>query len=316
MKSRGIHHITAIAGDAQRNLDFYAGALGLRLVKRTVNFDAPEVYHLYYGDELGRPGTILTFFPYPGAGRGKRGAGEATALAFSVPSGSLDFWNDRLSRLGIAHTGREERFGEGLLSFEDPDGMVVELVADASVGGIPGWAGSAVGADRAIRKFHGATIMQRALAPASSFLVGVLGFAAAGIEGERHRFILGPEESGTRIDILVEPQAPAGRQSAGSVHHIAWRAADDEEQLRWRAALIEAGGKPTEVIDRCYFHSVYFREPGGLLFEIATDPPGFPADESLDSLGSALKLPRWLEPRRASIERVLPPLTLPAVGVA
>jgi glyoxalase family protein len=316
METKGIHHITAIAGDAQRNLDFYAGALGLRLVKRTVNFDAPEVYHLYYGDELGRPGTILTFFPYPGAARGKRGAGEATALAFSVPGGSLDYWSDRLSRLGIANTRRGERFGEGLLGFEDPDGMVVELVADASAGGIPGLAGSAVVPDHAIRAFHGATITQRALAPASSFLVDVMGFAATGIEGARHRFILGPEAERTRVDILVDPLAPAGRQSAGSVHHIAWRAADDAEQLRWRAALIEAGRRPTEVIDRCYFHSIYFREPGGLLFEIATDPPGFSADETVDSLGGALKLPRWLESSRPSIERVLPPLTLPAVGAA
>jgi glyoxalase family protein len=316
MKSSGIHHITAIAGDAQRNLDFYVAALGLRLVKRTVNFDAPEVYHLYYGDELGRPGTILTFFPYPGAARGKRGAGEAAALGFSVPGGSLDSWRDRLSRFGIAFAGREERFGEGLLSFEDPDGMVVELIEDASVDALPAWEGGTVGADQAIRRFHGATITQRSLEPASSFLADVMGFAAAGIEGARHRFILGPEEGRTRIDILLDPKAAAGRQSAGSVHHIAWRAADDEEQLLWRAALIEAGRSPTEVIDRCYFRSVYFREPGGLLFEIATDPPGFSADETKDALGGSLKLPRWLEPQRPSIERVLPPLSLPAVGAA
>ena len=194
--------------------------------------------------------------------------------------------------------------------------MAVELVADASAGVLPAWAGGALGPGEAIRRFHGATITQRALAPASSFLLDVMGFAAEGIEGERHRFILGPEESRTRIDILVDPRAPASRQSAGSVHHVAWRAADDEEQLRWRVALIEAGGKPTEVIDRCYFHSIYFREPGGLLFEIATDHPGFSADEGVDSLGSALKLPRWLESSRPSIERVLPPISLPTIGAA
>jgi len=313
MESRGIHHITSLASDAQRNLDFYAGALGLRLVKRTVNFDAPDVYHLYYGDELGRPGTILTFFPYPGAARGKRGAGEASALAFSVPGGSLGFWIERLSGGGVALTRRVERFGEEVASFEDPDGMVIELIADSLSDRIPGWARSPVGPDRAIRAFHGATITQRALEPASSFLVGTMGFAAAGREGRRHRFILGPEAGRTRIDILVDPDAPAGRQSAGSVHHIAWRAAGDEEQLRWRSALIEAGRTPTEVIDRCYFHSIYFREPGGLLFEIATDPPGFSVDETVDSLGGSLKLPRWLEHERSGIERILPPLALPAV---
>ncbi len=316
MDTRGIHHITALASDPQVNLDFYVGFLGLRLVKQTVNFDAPDVYHLYYGDELGRPGTILTFFPFPDAARGKRGIGETSAVAFSVPAGSLELWAERLSRNGTDFTGPERRFGEEVVSFQDPDGMRVELFADASVHGLPGWAGSTVDARYAIRRFHGVTFTHRELGRAAAFLTDVMGFARGDSDGPRHRFLAGPEETRARIDILVDAAAPAARQSAGSVHHIAWRARDDQEQLEWRKDLSRAGASPTPVIDRSYFHSIYFREPGGILFEIATDPPGFATDETADALGTALQLPPWLESERQPIQRHLPPISVPAAARA
>ncbi len=312
MDIKGIHHVTALASDPQANVDFYVGFLGLRLVKQTVNFDAPDVYHLYYGDEQGRPGTILTFFPFPDAARGKRGAGETSAVAFSIPVGTLEAWAERLSRKGAQFSGPDKRFGEEVISFDDPDGMKVELFADPSVGGVAGWTGSAAGSAHAIRGFHGVTFMHRELGRAAAFLTDVIGFVRGESDGSRHRFLAGPEEARARIDIVVDPAAPPARQSAGSVHHIAWRAKDDAEQLAWRDHLLRAGASPTPVIDRSYFHSVYFREPGGILFEIATDPPGFGTDETVDALGTHLKLPPWLESNRQVIERHLPPLSVPA----
>jgi len=297
-----ILHVTSLASDPQRNLEFYTGFLGLRLVKQTVNFDAPDVYHLYYGDEIGRPGTILTFFPFPGAARGKRGAGETSAVAFSVPVGAFDSWIERLSRHGLPFTGPDTRLGESVISFGDPDGMVVELVEDPGV----------IGPDFAIRRFHGITITHEDAGPTTGFLTGGLGFAAVGSEGSRHRFIAGTGDGAGRIDIVVDPDAPAARQSAGSVHHIAWRVKDDDEQLQWRPRIQAAGASPTKVVDRCYFHSIYFHEPGGVLFEIATDPPGFAIDETVQMLGTRLQLPPWLEQERATIEHHLPPLNLPA----
>lgn len=302
MSILGIHHVTSLAGDPQRNLEFYTGFLGLRLVKQTVNFDAPDVYHLYYGDTVGRPGTILTFFPFPGAARGKKGAGETSAVAFSVPSGALGFWTERLSRRGMAFTGPVERMGQSVISFEDPDGMIVEIVEDAAADG-PG---------TEIRRFHGITITHRDAGPTTVLLTEELGFPRIGSEGARHRFLAGTGDGAGKIDIVVDGNAPAARQSAGSVHHVAWRVKDDAEQLQWRSRLQAAGASPTGVVDRCYFRSIYFREPGGVLFEIATDPPGFAIDEAVEELGSRLKLPPWLEPRRALIERALPPLALPA----
>jgi glyoxalase family protein len=308
----GIHHITALASDPQRNVDFYVGFLGLRLVKQTVNFDAPDVYHLYYGDETGRPGTLLTFFPFPNAHRGERGAGETSAVAFSVPRSSLDFWVERISRAGIELDGPQKRFDQEFLSFEDPDGMKVEFVLDASVEDALGWAGSSVGPKNAIRRFSGATFTHRQLDGPGKFLQEVMHFLPKGSEGSRHRFRVGSGESQAHIDIDVDPNAPPHRQSAGSVHHIAWRVKDDDAQVAWRKDLREAGASPTPVIDRCYFHSVYFREPGGVLFEIATDPPGFLVDETPESLGTVLKLPPWLEPSRPAIDRSLPPLAVPS----
>jgi len=311
MNTQGIHHITALASDPQANLDFYAGLLGLRLVKQTVNFDAPDVYHLYYGDEQGRPGTIITFFPFPDALRGKRGAGETSAVAFSVPAGSLEFWLQRLSHAGRDANGPQERFGEKLISFDDPDGMRVELFADLSVNGTDAWSTGPVDASHAIRRFHGVTFTHGELGRAAGFLTDVMGFTSAEREGARHRFLVGPEEAQAKIDVLVDPTATPARQSAGSVHHIAWRAKDDDEQLAWRKNLLRAGASPTQVIDRSYFHSIYFREPGGILFEIATDPPGFAIDEAVNALGTRLKLPPWLESERQLIERHLPSISAP-----
>jgi glyoxalase family protein len=302
MSIPGIHHVTSLASDPQRNFDFYTGFLGLRLVKQTVNFDAPDVYHLYYGDEIGRPGTILTFFPFPDASRGKRGAGETSAVAFSIPPGALVAWIDQLSRQGMPFQGPDTRLGEQVISFEDPDGMIVELIEDSTV----------TGSGHAIRRFHGVTLKHREAEPTAAFLTDVLGFAGAGAEGNRHRYVAGTGEEAGRVDIVVAPDVPAARQFAGSVHHIAWRARDDEEQLQWRRKLTAAGVSPTKVVDRCYFHSIYFREPGGVLFEVATDPPGFTVDESVQALGSRLQLPPWLEPDRGLIERHLLPLKLPA----
>jgi len=316
MSVLGVHHVTALASDPQRNVDFYTGFLGLRLVKQTVNFDAPDVYHLYYGDETGRPGTILTFFPFPDAARGRRGSGEISAVAFSIPPGSADYWSAHLARKGIPVNGPVTRFGEPVLAFEDPDGMVVELVEDPSSTAVPGWSGGTVDPAHAPRKLHGVTILEAAYAPSETFLAGGMELPAAGSEGPRHRFLAGSGADQARIDVMADAAAPAARQSAGSVHHIAWRAKDDAEQLEWRPRLRRAGATPTQVMDRQYFHSIYFREPGGVLFEIATDPPGFLVDESPAMLGTSLKLPPWLEPQRELIQGDLPPLTLPGTGSA
>ena len=246
----------------------------------------------------------------------RRGPGPAAAaaptLTSSDPSDSLDFWIERLSTRGIAFSGPGSRFGQRVITFEDPDGMAVELFPDASVDKMTGWTGSAVGPRHAVRRFHGATFTQRELGPARSFLTDVMGFTPGQAEDNRHRFLAGDDESQARIDILVDSRAPQGRQSAGTVHHIAWRVKDDQEQLEWRSTLISAGVSPTPVIDRSYFHSIYFREPGGVLFEIATDPPGFSVDEPVGTLGTRLKLPPWLETERPRIERHLPPISIPA----
>ncbi len=310
MNIPGIHHITALASSPQRNMEFYSGVLGLRLVKQTVNFDAPDVYHLYYGNEVGLPGTLLTFFPFTEAERGRRGAGEITAVAFSVPDGSLDFWIDRRSRNGTRFEGPGRRCDEEVISFADPDGMTVELCADRSAHELPGWQGGPVPAAHALRKLHGATITHRDLALTRSFLIGMMGFEEGPAESNRHRFFAGADHGRAAIDIVVDPEAPRSRQSAGSVHHIAWRIKSNEEQQRWRNKLVDAAVGVTQILDRIYFRSIYFREPGGVLFEIATDLPGFAVDEPVDELGTHLKLPQWLEPERPRIERILPSLNL------
>lgn len=312
----GIHHITAIASDPQRNIDFYAGFLGLRLVKKTVNFDAPDVYHLYYGDETGRPGTVLTFFPFPNAVRGKRGTGEITAVGFSVAPDSLDYWVERLARHGLNFDGPYKRFDNDVIMFEDPDGMAIELVTDGSGKPAAQWQGSAVEANHATRGFHGVTLTEASLERTAGLLVGLMGFTFEQKEGNRHRYAIGEGEGRVGIDIIVDSTGVEGSQSAGSVHHIAWRVADDAAQLEWRQRLLETGIQATTVQDRNYFNSIYYREPGGVLFEIATDTPGFMIDESREELGSSLKLPPWFESRRKRIEELLIPISVPKKRMA
>jgi glyoxalase family protein len=307
----GIHHITAIAEDPQRNLDFYSGLLGLRLVKRTVNFDDPGTYHFYYGDETGRPGTLLTFFPWPGAPRGRRGAGQATAIAFAIPHDSLGFWAGRLKRNGIATSDAAPRFGEEAVAFQDPDGLGLELVSSAEGNAGEGVARGPVPAERAIRGLHGVTLSEEGCERTSGLLVGTLGFRREQEQGSRFRYRASGAGPGLVVDLLFVPDAPRGVVAAGTVHHVAFRAADDAEQGKWRDRLARAGLNVTPVLDRQYFRSIYFREPGGVLFEIATDPPGFTVNEPVESLGARLMLPPWLEPRREVLERSLPPLAPP-----
>jgi glyoxalase family protein len=307
----GIHHVTAIATEPQRNLDFYAGTLGLRLVKRTVNFDDPGTYHFYFGDERGTPGTLLTFFPWPLAVRGSRGAGQATATSFSVPAGSLGWWHDRLRDHGVVIDDPAERLGEELLTLLDPDGLKLELVADAAAGALPAWEGGPVPGEHAVRRLHSVTLSVQGYEATAELLTTGMGFRAAGEAGSRFRFEAGEGGAGARVDVLCVPGAPFGRVAAGSVHHVAWRVADDAAQRGWRERLVALGRDVTPVLDREYFHSIYFREPGGVLFEIATDPPGFAIDEPVAELGEHLRLPPRLEPQRARIEAVLPPITLP-----
>ncbi len=306
----GIHHITALASDPQRNIDFYVSVLGLRLVKRTVNFDAPDVYHLYYGDESGQPGTILTFFPFPDAARGKRGTGEISAVAFDVPIDSVEFWVERLSRFGIHIDGPTTRFDQQALSFQDPDGMTVEFVFSKAMPEYRYWHGSPILKEFAIRKLYGVTLVLASREATDQLLQNVLGFKFFGQTGDRFRYTIGTPSSEAVVDLIIDPQISVARQSAGSVHHIAWRVADNASQLQWRQKLIDAGVHATEVLDRNYFQSIYFREPGGVLFEIATDPPGFTVDEPVEELGSHLKLPMWLEPDRLKLERILLPIDL------
>jgi glyoxalase family protein len=305
----GLHHVTAIARDPQANADFYTTVLGLRLVKRTVNFDDPGTYHLYYGDEVGHPGTLLTFFPWPLARLGKTGAGQATVTAFSVPEGSLGYWTERLARLGVEHEAPHPRFDEEVLLLRDPDGLAIELVARAGDPRAP-WTGGAVPESAAVRGFYNVTLTEWNPAVTSALLTETMGFRLLGEEGDRLRYGTGEEGAGSRLDILAAPSAARGVISAGTVHHIAFRAASDAAQLAWQGTLAERGLHVTPVQERQYFRSIYFREPGGVLFEIATDAPGFTLDEPVESLGTALKLPPWLESSRERIAEALPPIIL------
>lgn len=319
----GIHHVTAIASDPQRNVDFYAGVLGMRLVKQTVNFDDPGTYHFYYGDALGHPGTILTFFPWPGARRGRQGAGQIGAMAFSVPVTSLDFWRERLIGAGLDVTS-EVRFDQDMLIFADPDGMALELAGDPDTEAIPGWGGGPVAAQHAIRGVHSVTLWEADADRTDEILRGALGFTAVDYAGQRTRYHIvdsgvdsgvdsdtGSAAIGTRVDVLHLPGAARAAGGAGTVHHVAWRTSDRDQQQKWQARISARGLQVTEILNRQYFTSIYFREPGGVLFEIATDPPGFTLDETPEALGTALKLPPWYEEQRAAIERGLPPIRLP-----
>jgi glyoxalase family protein len=309
VKLLGIHHITAIASEPQRNLDFYRQVLGLRLIKQTINFDDPGSYHFYFGDRTGRPGTIITFFPWPGARRGTRGTGQVTAIGFAVAARSIDYWKERLKREGLILEEKSGRFDEQLLRFLDPDGLLVELVSSDYLDDVDRNFESDVPREFAIRGFNAPTLELLKTGPTEELLV-TLGFDFIGEEARRRRFALDKRSTSTRIDLVERPEAQFGNISAGTVHHIAFRCANEEEQVHWREKLVELGLPVTPVIDRQYFHSIYFREPGDILFEIATDGPGFSIDEPVDQLGSSLKLPKQLEPQRKWIEQTLPAIEL------
>jgi glyoxalase family protein len=302
----GIHHVTAISGPASRNLDFYTRVLGMRLVKKTVNFDDPGTYHLYYGDAAGHPGTILTFFPWEHAAAGRMGAGQTQETRFRVPVGAIGFWAHRFIEKGVAHETVTKRFGQPVLTFTDPDGMGLALVGVEGAASEPAWAADGIPAEHAIRGFHGVTLMVADAGPSGAVLTGALGFAKAGEEGGLTRYRASAEIGGF-VDLREAKGSASGRMGRGSVHHIAFRAKDDAEQAEMARKLTDdLGLQVTEQKDRKYFRSVYFREPSGVIFEIATDQPGFAVDEQ--ELGSGLRLPEFLEARRGQIEAALPPL--------
>ena len=305
----GIHHVTAIAGNALRNYDFYTRSLGLRFVKKTVNFDDPGTYHFYYGDEVGHPGTILTFFPWEHAAPGRGGVGQTQQTAFRVPARSLGYWTHRFIEKGIAHEALEKRFGEAVLAFTDPDGMSLALVGVPGAENEAGWSNGDVPAEHAIRGFQGVTLLLDSAAKTAAILTDVFGFAEIAREGSTIRFRAPGDAAGAIVDIYEAKGFLPGRQGRGSVHHIAFRAADDVQQAQMTEKLIRGHGRhPTEQKDRKYFRSVYFREPGGVLFEIATDIPGFAVDEPVEALGRDLELPNFLESRRTEIDGKLPVL--------
>jgi len=308
MKTQGIHHITGIAGDAQRNLDFYAGVLGLRFIKKTVNFDDPYTYHFYFGDEIGTPGTVLTFFPWSSEGRpGRLGVGQTESFAFAVPRLSIDYWRARLGQRGVAIRDSGHRFGEPFLSFSDHDGLLVELVGVEADRRNP-W-GRAVPGEHAIRGFHSVTLLESEGAPTATFLREQLGLVESAGEGNRIR--LAATGPAGLVDLRIDSGAPLGQWGRGTVHHVAFRTPDEQQQRVTREEMLRSGVRVTTVADRQYFRSIYFHEPGGVLFELATDTPGFTIDETVEELGSGLKLPPWYEEGRRLIEAQLPVVVHP-----
>jgi glyoxalase family protein len=309
MTTHGIHHVTAVSGEPAETLRFHGGVLGLRLVKRTVNFDDPGSWHLYFGDRTGAPGSILTFFPFPGGLRGRVGTGQVGVTRFAAPSASFGYWMERLGAHGVAFDRGEPRFGERTLEFRDRDGMPLEIVATPRADAVPGWEGTAgVPAEHALRGIHGITLWADGPSPGTdALLTGALGFRAAGEEGGTRRFVTDAPVGGV-VDVRDAAGFWRGLGGVGTVHHVAFRAADDVAQAALRERLLRDGHHVTPVQERQYFRSIYFREPGGVLFEVATDPPGFLLDEPEATLGEALRLPPWLEPHRDTIAKALPPL--------
>jgi len=312
IKIPGLHHVTAIASDPQRNLDFYVGLIGLRFVKRTVNFDDPGTYHFYFGDRRGTPGTILTFFPWPGVRRGIRGTGQVEATAFAIPPDSIEFWLERLKQQHVTAEKTATRFGEEVIRLLDPDGLMIELIGSSSHEEIVPWPDSPIAAEHALRGFHSVSAALEGYERTARLLTETFRYRLVDESGNRFRFVSGDDSApGRIIDLLCQPDTAMGRVAAGSVHHIAFRAKDEAEQLQWREHLVDLAYNVTPVIDRTYFHSIYFREPGGVLFEIATDPPGFTLDEKVEELGMHLRIPPWMESGRSRIEEVLPPICVP-----
>ncbi len=312
----GIHHVTAISGDAQENIDFYVGVLGMRLVKKSVNQDAPDVYHLFYADGVGSRGTDLTFFPFPGARPGRVGTGMTVEVPFAVPTGSLQYWQTRLADHRVKIGAPETRFGEPTLPFEDPHGLKLALVETSDPRQFTPWADSPVPPEHQLRGMHTVRLWERSLRATEALMTERMGFAFAAEEDGWRRYGVDGGGSGRYVDIKQLPQERAGLSGSGTVHHVAFRVADTPEEMAVRGQVEDAGMQPTPQIDRFWFNSVYFREPGGVLFELATDGPGFDRDEDMAHLGEQLILPPWLEPYRAQIENVLPPLTMPHVAPA
>ena len=310
----GLHHVTAIAGNAQQNLDFYAGVLGMRLVKKSVNQDDPATYHLFYADADGHPGSDLTFFPWPDLPPGRKGTGLTIEVALAIPSAGLEYWQARLTEHGVVPAPAETRFGGRFLPFTDPDGLGLALACTDDPRDFTPWRESPVPAEHQVRGLHGVRLWERELGATEGFLVGALGFAKSGEESGWHRYAVAGGGSGSYLELREVPSERQGSWGTGSVHHIAWRVPDDAAQLAAQARVDAAGRHPTEVIDRFWFKSVYFREPGGALFEIATDGPGFAVDEAPEALGTTLVLPPWLEPARTRIQAALPPLRAPAAA--
>ncbi|HEX7264814.1 MAG TPA: ring-cleaving dioxygenase [Candidatus Dormibacteraeota bacterium] len=309
----GIHHVTCITGDVQKCVDFYVGVLGLRFIKKTVNFDVPDTYHIYFGDYLGTPGSAMTFFGWPHLPWRPAGSGQVTVVSFAIPERSTDFWAGRLRQLDV-EVERTSRFDIETLVVKDFDGIQIELVGDASDERWRPWPDGPVDAQHQIRSFHSVTLCEESDLATVNFLTETMGFRKVASEGSRTRFETGAGGPRAVLDVLDAPEAPVGEEAAGTVHHVAWRATNDAHELDWREVLVKSGRNVTPVIERKYFRSIYFREPGGVLFEIATDQPGFTVDEPADSLGSALQLPPQYEGRREDLKFNLPPIVVPTTA--
>ena len=306
----GIHHVTAITGDVQKCVDFYVGVLGLRFVKKSINQDVPDTYHIYFGDYLGSPATAMTFFGWPAWPAKRTGSGQVTTVSFAVPHGSLGYWEARLRKLGVEHR-RAHRFDTESLVLQDADGIEIELVAKAVDDRWVPWPDSPVDMEHAIRGFHSVTMTVAEAAASFELLTGTMGFRKVGTEGSRTRFATGEGGPHAILDVVESPEGPVGEESIGTVHHVAWRTPDDAAQAAWRETLVAAGRNVTPVIDRWYFKSIYYREPGGVLYEIATDVPGFTVDEAPARLGTSLSLPPWFQVRRDRLDETLPPIVVP-----
>ena len=304
----GIHHVTAISGDAKRTLEFYRDVLGLRLIKRTVNYEDSRTYHLYFGDDRGNPGTVISFLPYPDGSPDIPEVGESAAIAFSVPKGSLEFWQTRLLGLGLEVTDPTPRFGDEVISFKDPDSLTLEIIADAPEGVGYGWPGGPVAPALSVRGIHSVTLNRTDISATQQHLESAMGIPAVGSEGGRTRFRAGIKFLGSWLDIVEDPEAPIGHPGTGALFDIAFRVSSDSIQAMWKHDLESEGLEVSEVMDRTYFKAVYFQEPGGTVLEISTDEPGFEVDETRDALGETLALPAWLEGHREVIEERLPQL--------
>ena len=309
----GIHHVTCITGDVQKCVDFYVSVLGLRFVKKSINQDLPDTYHIYFADYVGTPGTVMTFFGWPTWPKRRTGSGQVTTVSFAVPPGSLDYWTNRLRKLGV-ETSRTSRFDSDAVVLRDPDGIELQLVGQARDDRWVPWPDAPVDKDNGIRGFHSVTLTVAETAGTIDLLTNTMGFRSAAKEGNRMRFETGSGGPHSIVDVVESPEGPVGEESIGTVHHVAWRTPDASAQVAWRDLLVKAGRNVTPVIDRWYFKSIYFREPGAVLYEIATDGPGFTVDEPVDKLGTTLSLPPWFQVRREHLDQILTPIVVPTTA--